>query len=144
MTAELVKTAYDAMMEKHRTELHRAECVIHSDQGSQYLSTTFQKLLSDDDFIQSVSGRGNSQDNAPMESFFGRMKCELLDLVALCPDADSVAKMINGYMAAYNNQHYQCESRVEQELGKSGSNAAKDMTKQARQGADQGGGLDVR
>ena len=37
-----------------------------------------------------------------------------------------------------------CESRVEQELGKSGSNAAKDMTKQARQGADQGGGLDVR
>lgn len=95
------------MMEKHRTELHRAECVIHSDQGSQYLSTTFQKLLSDDDFIQSVSGRGNSQDNAPMESFFGRMKCELLDLVALCPDADSVAKMIDGYMAAYNNQHYQ-------------------------------------
>ena len=39
---------------------------------------------------------------------------------------------------------FQCESRVEQELGKSGSNAAKDMTKQARQGADQGGGLDVR
>lgn len=39
---------------------------------------------------------------------------------------------------------YKCESRVEQELGKSGSNAAKDMTKQARQGADQGGGLDVR
>ena len=38
----------------------------------------------------------------------------------------------------------QCESRVEQELGKSGGNAAKDMTKQARQGADQGGGLDVR
>ena len=40
--------------------------------------------------------------------------------------------------------YLQCESRVEQELGKSGSNAAKDMTKQARQGADQGGGLDVR
>ena len=40
--------------------------------------------------------------------------------------------------------YYTCESRVEQELGKSGSNAAKDMTKQARQGADQGGGLDVR
>ena len=39
---------------------------------------------------------------------------------------------------------YLCESRVEQELGKSGSNAVKDMTKQARQGADQGGGLDVR
>ncbi len=42
-----------------------------------------------------------------MESFFGRMKCELLDLIALCPNADTVAKMIDGYMEAYNNQHYQ-------------------------------------
>lgn len=107
MTAALVKTAYDAMMKKHGTELHRAECVIHSDQGSQYLSTTFQMLLSDDGFIQSVSARGNSQDNAPMESFFGRMKCELLDLIALCPNADTAAKMINGYIEAYNHQHYQ-------------------------------------
>jgi len=107
MTVELVKTAYDAMLEKHGAELRQAECVIHSDQGSQYLSTTFQKLLSDDGFIQSVSGRGNSQDNAPMESFFGRMKCELLDLIALCPNADTVAKMIDGYMEAYNDQHYQ-------------------------------------
>ncbi len=107
MTVELVKTAYDAMLEKHGTELHRAGCMVHSDQGSQYLSTTFQKLLSDDGFIQSVSGRGNSQDNAPMESFFGRMKCELLDLIALCPNVDTVSKMVNGYMEAYNNQHYQ-------------------------------------
>lgn len=107
MTVQLVKTAYDIMMEKHGVELNRAECMIHSDQGSQYLSTTFQKLLSDDAFIQSVSGRGNSQDNAPMESFFGRMKCELLDLIALCPSANAVARMVDGYMAAYNTQHYQ-------------------------------------
>lgn len=43
---------------------------IHSDQGSQYLSTSFQELLNDDDFIQSMSARGNSYDNAPIESFF--------------------------------------------------------------------------
>lgn len=42
-----------------------------------------------------------------MESFFGRMKCELLDLIALCPSADVVAKMVDGYMTAYNTQHYQ-------------------------------------
>ena len=107
MTVELVKTTYDVMMEKHGAELSRAECVIHSDQGSQYLSTTFHKLLSDDAFIQSVSGQGNSQDNTPMESFFGRMKCELLDLIALCPSAVVVAKMVDGYMTAYNTQHYQ-------------------------------------
>lgn len=51
--------------------------------------------------------RGNSQDNAPMESFFGRLKCELLDLVALCPDASTVSRMISGYIDAYNHRHYQ-------------------------------------
>ena len=107
MTVSLVKSAYDVMMENHEHELRGAACVIHSDQGSQYLSTTFQRLLSDDGFLQSVSDRGNSQDNAPMESFFGRLKCELLDLVALCPDASTVSRMISGYIDAYNHQHYQ-------------------------------------
>lgn len=107
MTVSLVKSAYDVMMENHGHELRGAACVIHSDQGSQYLSTTFQRLLSDDGFLQSVSDRGNSQDNAPMESFFGRLKCELLDLVALCPDASTVSRMISGYIDAYNHRHYQ-------------------------------------
>lgn len=107
MTVKLVKNAYNAMMEKHGSELHGAECMIHSDQGSQYLSTTFQQILADDGFIQSVSGRGNSQDNAPMESFFGRLKCEMLDLIALCLNADIVKRMIDGYIDSYNNEHYQ-------------------------------------
>lgn len=107
MTVNLVKNAYNKMMEKHGNELHGAECMIHSDQGSQYLSTTFQKLLSDDGFIQSVSGRGNSQDNSPIESFFGRMKCQILDLIALCPNADTVKRMVDGYIDSNNNEHYQ-------------------------------------
>lgn len=107
MTVELVKNAYNTMMEMHGKELHGAQCVIHSDQGSQYLSTTFQALLTNDGFVQSVSGRGNSQDNAPMESFFGRMKCEMLDLIALCPDSETAKRMITGYINAYNNEHYQ-------------------------------------
>ena len=96
MTVSLVRAAYDAMMGNYRLELRGAECVIHSDQGSQYLSTTFQRLLPDEGFLQSVSYRGNSQDNAPIESFFGRIKCKLLDLVALCPDAETVRRMISG------------------------------------------------
>ena len=79
----------------------------HSDQGSQYLATDFQRILSDDGFIQSMSDRGNSQDNAPMESFFGRMKTEALDIIALCPDLSTVRKLIDGYMDEYNHQRYQ-------------------------------------
>ncbi len=108
MTTDLVRKAYDRMMKKHEKELKKtASCYIHSDQGSQYLSTTFKKILSDDNFIQSVSRRGNSQDNAPMESFFGQMKCRILDLVALCPNAVTATSLIEGYLAAYNNEIYQ-------------------------------------
>jgi hypothetical protein len=107
MTTDLPKKAYDEMMEKHGKELKKAECYIHSDQGSQYLSTTFKELLTDDGFIQSVSRRGNSQDNAPMESFFGQMKCRIIDLVALCPDAETAAKLIKGYIDDYNTKIYQ-------------------------------------
>ena len=72
MTVDLVKNAYDCMLEEHGDELNRKVSVyVHSDQGSQYLSTTFKELLEDDGFVQSVSARGNSLDNAPMESFFG-------------------------------------------------------------------------
>lgn len=108
MSVDLVKKAYDGMMEKHGRELKKnTDVYVHSDQGSQYLSTTFKELLSDDGFVQSVSRRGNSQDNAPMESFFGQMKCRIIDLVALCPDAETAIRLIEGYINEYNDGIYQ-------------------------------------
>jgi len=107
MNIELVKIAYDRMMEKYGSELKHCGVLLHSDQGSQYLSTTFQKILKNDGLIQSTSRRGNSQDNAPMESFFGRMKCEILNIIAMCPTLSKVYEMIEGYMNTYNNVRYQ-------------------------------------
>ena len=108
MTVDLVTKAYDRMMDKHGKELKKdADVYIHSDQGSQYLSTTFKELLTDDGFVQSASRRGNSQDNAPMESFFGQMKCRIIDLVALCPDAETAIRLIEGYIDEYNYGIYQ-------------------------------------
>jgi hypothetical protein len=109
MNVELVTEAYDLMMKDHAHEIKsdKVEVFIHSDQGSQYLSTTFRRILEDDGFIQSVSGRGNSQDNAPMESFFGKMKTQILDLVALCTDAETVKVMITEYLRRYNSEFYQ-------------------------------------
>lgn len=102
-----MKRAYNRMIDKHGSSLKKADCIIHSDQGSQYLSTTFKRILSDQEFILSVSGRGNSQDNAPMESFFGRMKCSILDLVALCPNEEIATNLIDGYVSSYNDEQYQ-------------------------------------
>ena len=108
MDVSLVKEAYNQMNKNHGKELKKSPQVyIHSDQGSQYLSTDFKRIISDDEFIQSVSARGNSQDNAPMESFFGRMKTEALDIIALSPDYETAARIINGYMHQYNEERYQ-------------------------------------
>jgi len=108
MTVDLVKNAYGCMLEEHGGELNRKTSVyVHSDQGSQYLSTTFKELLEDDGFVQSVSARGNSQDNAPMESFFGRLKTAILDMVARCRKFDDAKALVSSYIKAYNTEHYQ-------------------------------------
>lgn len=111
MNVNLVRGAYDAMMGAHADELNEVlkedTVYVHSDQGCQYLSATFPQLLKEDGFVQSVSARGNSQDNAPMESFFGRLKTAILDMVALCMDYESAKKLVDGYLCAYNREHYQ-------------------------------------
>jgi len=48
----------------------------HSDQGSQYTSEHFQRLLQDLGVTCSMSRSGNVWDNAVMESFFSTMKTE--------------------------------------------------------------------
>lgn len=109
MDVGLVRKAYDAMMERHRGEIDtgKSSVYLHSDQGSQYLSTEFRELLGDDGFVQSVSARGNSQDNSPMESFFSRLKTAILDLVAMSNDLVTAMLAVDGYMKRYNSEYYQ-------------------------------------
>lgn len=48
----------------------------HSDQGSQYTSEQFQRLMTDNGVTCSMSRSGNVWDNAAMESFFSSLKTE--------------------------------------------------------------------
>ena len=50
----------------------------HSDRGSQYASDDYRKALKNHGMIQSMSRNGNCWDNAPMESFFGTAKSEIV------------------------------------------------------------------
>lgn len=52
--------------------------LLHSDRGSQYCSHVYQALLRDYGFTCSMSRKGNCWDNAPMETFWGKMKYEWL------------------------------------------------------------------
>lgn len=75
MTKELVITALeDAYLRSGRAR----GVLIHSDRGSQYCSNEYQKRLKKYGYICSMSRKGNCWDNAPMESFWGKMKYEWL------------------------------------------------------------------
>ena len=54
-------------------------CVLHSDRGSTYTSGEYQELISSCDMLSSMSRKGDCWDNAPMESFWGKMKQEFCD-----------------------------------------------------------------
>ncbi len=50
--------------------------ILHSDRGSQYCSNDYQEEIKKRQFICSMSRKGNCWDNAPMESFWGKLKTE--------------------------------------------------------------------
>jgi len=52
------------------------ELLHHSDQGSQYTSEPFQRLMADHGINCAMSRSGNVWDDAAMESFFSSLKTE--------------------------------------------------------------------
>ena len=55
-----------------------AGCVHHTDRGSQYASATYRRHVGAAGLLASMSRAGNCYDNAAMESFWGRLKTELV------------------------------------------------------------------
>jgi putative transposase len=53
-------------------------CLHHSDRGSQYASAEYRQLLTANGLEASMSRAGNCYDNAAMESFWGKLKTELV------------------------------------------------------------------
>jgi len=53
-------------------------CLHHSDRGSQYASADYRQLLNASSLTASMSRAGNCYDNATMESFWGKLKTELV------------------------------------------------------------------
>jgi putative transposase len=78
-----------------------AGLVVHSDQGSQYAATRFKALLTRHQAVQSMSRRGNCYDNAHAESFWSRLKTELLDGGSF-RNLSEARLEISHYIAYYN------------------------------------------
>jgi putative transposase len=76
MKTELVSTALKQAIGRTGA---RNSVLVHSDRGVQYASEAYQRLLKSHGFICSMSRKGNCYDNAPMESFWGKLKTEWLN-----------------------------------------------------------------
>lgn len=100
MTAELI---ISALQKAVRKGLIQTGAVIHSDQGSQYAATVFRALLRQSGFRQSMSGKGNSYDNAQAESFFSRFKAELIE-GGVFENIEQARSEIFSYIEGYYNR----------------------------------------
>jgi len=74
MESRLVVDALEMAIRRRRPE---AGLLAHSDRGSQYASDHYQRALAAEGIVCSMSEVGQCWDNAPVESFFGRLRCEL-------------------------------------------------------------------
>lgn len=108
LEVDFVLETVELMVARHGVVLS-TETIIHSDQGCHYTSCSFIQLVKDKGLRQSMSRRGNCWDNAPQESFFGRMKDHIKKKLEACSTYDDVKQVIDDWMDYYNNERYQWE-----------------------------------
>nr|WP_238990475.1 IS3 family transposase [Lautropia dentalis] len=101
MTHELTLEALNRAVRYARPEpglLH------HSDRGSQYCASRYRERLDALGMQVSMSRRGNCYDNAPMESFWGSLKNELLYQRRFATRAQARAAITERIEVFYNRQ----------------------------------------
>ena len=76
----------------------------HSDQGSQYASGDYQRVLAQHGVVCSMSRRGNCWDNAVAESFFATLKVELVHDAAWTTRTTARAELFDYLELFYNGQ----------------------------------------
>ncbi|MCE2029463.1 IS3 family transposase, partial [Sessilibacter corallicola] len=75
MTEALTKRALEDALKRRKCE---PGLIVHSDRGTQYRAQKYIDFAKKNGLKLSMSRKGNCWDNAPMESFFSRLKVELI------------------------------------------------------------------
>lgn len=84
-----------------------AGLIHHSDRGSQYCAAEYQKLLKQFRMKASMSRKGNCYDNAPIESFWGSLKNELIHHRRYTSRQKAVQEITEYIEIFYNRQRRQ-------------------------------------
>lgn len=75
MTEVLITDALSMAFKRRNV---KSGLIIHSDRGVQYRAQKYIDFMRRHGAVPSMSRKGNCWDNAPMESFFSRLKVELI------------------------------------------------------------------
>ena len=104
MDTDLVMDALHNAFHAHRP---LPGLTLHSDRGSQYCSRAYQERVGKYRMICSMSRTGNCYDNAPMESFWGLLKTELVHRRRYDSHAEAIRDITEYIEIFYNRQRRQ-------------------------------------
>jgi transposase InsO family protein len=85
--------------------------ILHSDQGNQYKSIEYNKLVKSYNITPSMSRAGTPIDNSPIESFFGTFKSECI-YIEKPKTIEQAKELVDDYIDFYNNHRIQLKSKL--------------------------------
>ena len=104
MTQQLIR---DSLQMGLVSKLPSPGLIHHSDRGSQYCSHDYRLLLRSNGINASMSRKGNCYDNAPMESFWGILKNELIHHRRYATRREAIKEITEYIEIFYNRQRKQ-------------------------------------
>ncbi len=119
MRTELVVAALKMAIGNSRNCPDRV--LLHSDRGSQFASDRFRECLALAGITRSMSGKGDCWDNAPCESWFGKLKTEWIYGHELFATRKEAERAVLEYIEVFYNRerlHQALEYRTPMEFEK--------------------------
>ena len=110
-TEQNVNLVLSTIRAAKKKEKITAELQLHSDQGFQYTSHPYFKLIQSYNITQSMSRRGNPYDNAMAENFFSILKTECIYRTKL-RTYEEASLLIGQYIHFYNNERLQLKTKL--------------------------------
>ena len=110
-TEQNINLVLNTLKAAKRKEKVTAELQLHSDQGFQYTSHGYFKLIQEYHITPSMSRRGNPYDNALAENFFSILKTECIYRTKL-HTYEEARLLIDEYIHFYNHQRIQLKTKL--------------------------------
>ena len=110
-TEQNINLVLSTIREAKKREKVTTELQLHSDQGFQYTSNQYFKLIQSYNITPSMSRKGNPYDNAMAENFFSILKTECIYRIKL-ESYDEARLIIDEYIHFYNNERIQLKTKL--------------------------------